>query len=712
MVEVAELYDHQTTAISQLLVGKHIIIAPTGCLAKGTPVRLANGRVKPVERLKPGEELLSFDEKTREIIPNAIDMVVRSCAQPKPMIELSYDGERITTTYDHYFYAKDGYAPLYQLIWGALETSQRVQLQLLCKQYGQNCDDNLFWWKRSWDNEARQEQQMGAFKDSYGWKKCFSPSGYRGNLVEEPIQFAIREPHQFKSERQQGGKSRVLFKKIQCVSWVPQWEYQKTSLEKQQKSSNERRTKRNKELLSKIYAKYYKQPRKEQALQKIIRKISGSKSSTDTEICNWSIKIKVPAPYYTIIMRRAPYTYCIGRKHNYLTHNCGKGAISVKWSEKRCEETGKTKVLVVTTASKAHMKPNDFEEDTRTWCKSNFLESLDAFEVISWAKLSAWVNANWSTISEWVIILDEIAYAKAGVSSGRGKAFLKIAKQNPDWAGFTATPGETWLHHYPYFQAAGLVRNKTSFLNEFANIQTFKGYPEIVGWRNEEKLRYMWARISYAPDVNKVLSELPEQTHRVITFSKPKGYSTVLKTRQKLDSDDFLDTTMSLCHYLRQLCFTKEKQEWVRDFVENLGERLVIFYSYIEEGEQLEKICKKALPKTAKVWRIDGRHHEIPTEKTCGERDVILCQWQSGSEGLNLQFVSYWVSVSPTYSYATSIQARGRVRRIGSKKPVFYYYLKCEDCIESDVYKALKNKQDFAMENWCLSNNLIMKGEQ
>lgn len=387
----------------------------------------------------------------------------------------------------------------------------------------------------------------------------------------------------------------------------------------------------------------------------------------------------------------------------------GKGAISVKWAEKRCEETNKNKVLVVTTASKAHMKPNDFEEDIKMWCNPNFLTSI-TLQVISWAKLSSWVNENLADINKWVIILDEIAYVKAGVSSGRGRAFLKLAKHNSDWAGFTATPGENWLHHYPYMQACNLVRNKTSFLNEYATVQTFKGYPEIVAWRNEDRLKAMWAKISYAPDTRKVLSELPEQTHKVITFSKPKDYSKVLKTRYK--GNEFLDTTMKLCHTLRQMCFTKDKQDWIRDFVENLGERLVVFYSYIEEGDKLEEICKKVLPKGTKIWRIDGKHHEIPTEKTCGERDVILCQWQSGSEGLNLQFISYWLSVSPTYSYATSIQARGRVRRIGSKKPVFYYYLKCEGCIEDDVYKALKSKQDFAVENWCISNKIITKEEK
>lgn len=390
----------------------------------------------------------------------------------------------------------------------------------------------------------------------------------------------------------------------------------------------------------------------------------------------------------------------------------GKGAISMVYAAKRCEETGKSKVLVVTTASKAHMVPNDYELDLRQWCPSSpLLKSLSSsLVVISWAKLSAWTNANWKSLDEYVVVLDEIAYAKSGVSSQRGKAFLKLTKRNPDWAGFTATPGESWLHFYPYFTACNLVRNKTSFMAEYANVQTFKGFPEIVGWRNEDKLRRMWAAISYAPDASIALQELPKETHRVVGFSKPKGYSMVLKTRQTIDGE-FLDTTMGLCHYLRQLCFTKDKEQWVKDFLENLGERAIIFYSYIEEGDKLENIVSKVLPKGAKVWRIDGRHHKIPTEETCGKRDIVLCQWQSGSEGLNAQYINYWVSTTPNYSYSTSTQARGRIQRIGAKHPKFYYYLKCEGCIESDIYKALHDKRDFATEEWCASNNIITKEE-
>ena len=89
----------------------------------------------------------------------------------------------------------------------------------------------------------------------------------------------------------------------------------------------------------------------------------------------------------------------------------GKGAISMVYAAKRCEETGKSRILVVTTASKAHMSPTDYELDLRKWCPSSpLLKSLSSsLSVISWAKLSAWVNANWDSLANYVIVFDEVA---------------------------------------------------------------------------------------------------------------------------------------------------------------------------------------------------------------------------------------------------------------------------------------------------------------
>lgn len=375
----------------------------------------------------------------------------------------------------------------------------------------------------------------------------------------------------------------------------------------------------------------------------------------------------------------------------------GKTAIATNYVREKVKLTGKRDVLIVTTASKA--RTTDFEDECDQWNGEEFRNSLRSFEVISWHKLKAWQQAHSFDSKFYIIVWDEIQKASAGTSSGMGKAFLKITSNNTDWVGFTATPGDTWLKFYPYFVATGLSRNKTSFLKEYATIQRYKGYPEIVEWRHEATLKAMWEQISFAPDASKVLAELPSEQHRVITFKKPTAYAKTLKTRTNADGE-FLDTAGALCSELRRLCFTKDKQEWVKDFAENLGTGAVLFFNFTKTGDLLEELLTKALKGVGKVWRIDGTHHEIPTKDTIGERDIVMCQWQSGSEALNLQFLHYWVSVEPHYSYSTSVQARGRIKRIGQEHPMFYYYLLTDNTIEQDIMKCLKGKSDFAEDAW------------
>lgn len=696
-----QLYDFQHKSVAQLLSGKHILVAGCGCLAKGTPVKMADGSIKNVEDVRAGDKLMSFDDESGKIMPNEVSLVVRSCVCPKPMIELEYDGERITTTYDHYFYTGDGFAPLYQLIWGALEASQRAELQLLCKQYGQDCDDTFFWKKYSKDNVARKGQ-IRILQDGNGWENCESPQNYSGNLAGKSFESTTGESYRLQPEQQQNRESGMVFSKIQCLLWSSQWEHKSSDhINKPQESIRPSRAGGDKKVLLGQYAKH-DEPGEDPRVREVVQEVQESIKAANCKVRNWSIKIKSATPYYTISMRTAPYSYCIGERHTYITHNSGKNPMSMVWAAKKCEETGKDKIVVVTTASKA--KLTDHWDDLCDFCPS-FSKSLSSFSLLSWHKLRAWVDANWRSLDEYVFVFDELQKAKAGVSSGMGKAFLKITNKTSDWAGFTGTPGDTWLTFYPYFQACGLVRNKTSFLNEYANVQTYKGYPEIVGWRNEERLRDMWAAISYAPDTSKVMAELPEQTHEVVEFKKTTAYNNVLKTRMN-EEGEFLDTAGAMCAELRRQCFTKDKQEWVRDFVDGLESGCVFFYNFIKTGDMLEEIIQKALPKGAKVWRIDGTHHDIPTAETIGPRDMVLCQWQSGSEALNLQMIHYWCSVEACYSYSTSIQARGRIRRIGQKMPQFYYYLKTTKTIEDDIYECLKTKSDFAESSWCIENNI------
>ena len=71
---------------------------------------------------------------------------------------------------------------------------------------------------------------------------------------------------------------------------------------------------------------------------------------------------------------------------------------------------------------------------------------------------------------------------------------------------------------------------------------------------------------------------------------------------------------------------------------------------------------------------------------------------------MNLQFMNYWVSLSPNYSFSSSVQARGRIWRIGQTKPMFFYYLTTDKTIEADIYKTLSEKRDFSETTWTANN--------
>ena len=84
----------------------------------------------------------------------------------------------------------------------------------------------------------------------------------------------------------------------------------------------------------------------------------------------------------------------------------------------------------------------------------------------------------------------------------------------------------------------------------------------------------------------------------------------------------------------------------------------------------------------------------------------MIAHYASGGEALNLQFINYWVSVSPNYSLSTSVQARGRIKRIGQKKPMFFFYLKAMGSIEEDIYDCLREKKDFSEDIWLAKKGL------
>lgn len=376
---------------------------------------------------------------------------------------------------------------------------------------------------------------------------------------------------------------------------------------------------------------------------------------------------------------------------------CGKTIIALKW----VETTNKPKWLVVTTPAARDSK--QWHKELQTWFKES-LSSI-SLEVVSWAGLAKWTTANWRNLDEYAFVFDEIKRASAGVSSAQGRSFLQITKRSDCWTGFTATPGDKWIDFCAYLIAGGYVANKTAFKREFCEEVRYKGYPEIIGYRDTDILQRYWRRMAYWPDTSALLKELPPERHRTHQFKADAEYKRLAQTHC-LPDGTLLDTPGAFSAAARRACFSRAKQAWLADYLHDLGEPCVIFYALTETGDRICELARKALPKSARVWRVSGDCHEIPTASAIGKRDVVVCQWQAGSEALNLQFMSQWVAAEMCYAYWQLDQARGRVRRIGQQaKYIQYHYLKCPQTIEDNVFATVLQKKDFSMETWYAQNN-------
>lgn len=92
-----------------------------------------------------------------------------------------------------------------------------------------------------------------------------------------------------------------------------------------------------------------------------------------------------------------------GKKVLILDTGMGKSACAMRYAEEMCRRTGKSKMLVVTPASKTKARnqdgDDDFSADAKLFCSDSFYKSLSSsFTLLSWHKLARWTNEHWSEI--------------------------------------------------------------------------------------------------------------------------------------------------------------------------------------------------------------------------------------------------------------------------------------------------------------------------
>ena len=125
--------------------------------------------------------------------------------------------------------------------------------------------------------------------------------------------------------------------------------------------------------------------------------------------------------------------------------------------------------------------------------------------------------------------------------------------------------------------------------------------------------------------------------------------------------------------------------------MESTNDRLIVFYNFNDELEQLKHVCD-ALERPYSV--VNGSIKDLYAYEN-ENASITLIQYQAGAMGLNLQKANKIIYFTPPLSSELYEQSKKRIHRIGQKTTCFYYNLICKASVEEKIYKTLELRKDF-----------------
>lgn len=147
--------------------------------------------------------------------------------------------------------------------------------------------------------------------------------------------------------------------------------------------------------------------------------------------------------------------------------------------------------------------------------------------------------------------------------------------------------------------------------------------------------------------------------------------------------------------------FNRERLDNLKYQLETDENNYIIFYNYTAELFEIFKICEELgynidvfCGEIKSLTFFDEYSNQTEEEKILNTRNVIICNYASGSEGGNWQEYNHTILFSvPTF--ADWAQAIKRTHRIGSKEPVFYYSYYQENWLDLAMIDSLNKKIEY-----------------
>lgn len=296
-------------------------------------------------------------------------------------------------------------------------------------------------------------------------------------------------------------------------------------------------------------------------------------------------------------------------------------------------------------------------------------------------------------LQNYILIIDECHYAK-NATAKRSKAVIRLAtdKNCKQFIGLSATAiPNGFIDLQTYGIIFGWWKNKTDFIRKHVLIDRSRGFPRIIGYREENRLKQLWQSVAFSLD--KVHLNLPDLINITTTINLTKKqsdeYHTIKRTRVLADGT-MLDTPSKLHATLRQYLSTTRTQA-LEMVLDDTHEHILIFYSYNASRQAILDTVSKY---DRVIYEQSGHASNLPNGIP-NKPSVTLLQYQSGSVGLNLQYAPISIFYEPSYSWMDTEQAKGRNWRGGQDKIVRHYWFKVDRTLDVSIYSCLERKTNF-----------------
>lgn len=307
------------------------------------------------------------------------------------------------------------------------------------------------------------------------------------------------------------------------------------------------------------------------------------------------------------------------------------------------------------------------------------------------------------------LIIDEAHYIKSNKAI-RTKSTKKLAKGIPHIIGLTGTP----IINRPA-ESYNIIQliNPTIFPNYWNFVHTYcdakhNGFGwDFSGASNQDELHEKLKQVMIRRKKAEVLPDMPDKIYSYVPmelenekeyFHAERDFIQYLKENKGKEAAEKASQAEHLVRIesLKQLAVQgkmKRVIEWIRDFLENNGQKLVVFSTHKIVVDRLMNEFGNVAVKVDGAVSSVKRDEAVKSFQNNPDVRLFIGNIQAAGTGLTLTAASSVAFIELPWTPGELAQAEDRCHRIGQKNAVNIYYLLAKDTIEREIMALLDSKR-------------------